>query len=87
MISFDTSYLKKDVLDALEYISEQFFERYPGLDFTIIRKTENAIWFLVHDREVFLTLEFQDFVLFEMLRDYLWPKKIFNIVFVFQEKK
>lgn len=89
LLSFDSSYLKKEVLEAIEYISEQLFEKYSGLDFTIVRKTEggNAIWFVIHDRNIFQTNEFQEFFIFDILRDYLWPKKIYNIVFIFDEKK
>ena len=89
MVDFDTAYLKADTIDAVEHISEELFTRYLGLDFTIVRKTEggNAVWFLIHDKDVFQAIEFQEFILLEILRDYLWPKKIYNIVFVFEEKK
>jgi hypothetical protein len=89
MVSFDTSYVRKDILESLEYVSEQLFEKYPGLDFTIQRRTEvaNAFWVLIHDRDVFQTPEFQEFILLSLMRDYLWPKKVYSIVFVFEEKK
>ena len=87
-LSIDTSYIKKDVVTALEYISDQLFEKYPMLDFTIQRNRDdtNAIWFLVHDRNIFQTSEFQEFVLLDIMRDYLWSNKIYNILFIFAEK-
>lgn len=87
-LSIDTSYTKKDVVTALEYVSDQLFEKYPMLDFTIQRNRDetNAIWFLIHDKNIFQTLEFQEFVLMDITRDYLWSKKIYNIIFIFAEK-
>lgn len=85
-IMFDTSLLRKDVLDSIDYISNILLEKYPGIDFTIIKKTDpNSIWFLIHDKHLFLTNEFQEFILIDLCQQYLWAKKIFNIIFVFQE--
>ena len=81
-----SSYFKKDVVDAVDYLSEQLFDKYSGLNFTIKYRevTGKAVWFLIHDKEVFLSQDFQNFIYLEINRNYLWPKKIYNIIFVYE---
>lgn len=85
-IMFDTSFLRKDLLESIDYVTNVLLEKYSGIDFTIIKKIDpNSIWFLIHDKHLFQTTEFQEFILIDICQQYLWPKKIFNIIFVFQE--
>jgi len=80
--------VKQSVLDAVDYVGQFLLERYPGLDFTIVQKDEpTSVWFLIHDKEVFQTHDFQQCVFEDILRDYLWPRKILNIIFVYDIKR
>jgi len=88
-LNFNKAYLKQEIVTAVETISQKLLETFPMLDFTIdrYRDESNAIWFVIHDRNVFMTIEFQEYITLNLMRDYLWPKKIFNILFIFQEKE
>lgn len=87
-LSFDKTYVKKNILEAIDFITNDLMEKYEGLDFTIERRTENgnAFFFIVHDRQVFLQADFLQYMM-DTMRHYLWPKGILNIAFICEEKK
>lgn len=87
-VRFDKTYVKKDIISAIDYITEDLMAKYSGLDFTIERRTENgnAFFFIIHDKQVFRTPDFENYFI-DILRSYLWPKNILNITFICEEKK
>jgi len=81
------AYLSKVVTEARDYVAEQLMEKYPSINFTIKYNlfNSNTLAFVVHDSDVFFNNTFQQWAFIELPRDYLFPKKILNIIFMYEK--
>jgi hypothetical protein len=74
--------------EALDFISKNLMEKWPGIDFTIVKGYDNtnAIVFIIHDYEIFFNdINFQKYAFISLPKEYLFPKNIINLSFTYQK--
>ncbi len=86
--NIDYSTMSKQIIESLDYIYDTLMQDYPNANFTIKKNyfNSNALAIVVHDSDIFYNPKFQNWAFLQLPQEYLYPKRIFNIVFIYEKQ-